>query len=132
MGPRGMYLNKWDLSFDPEKYIPSSVLVWVKLPHLALHCWNVEDLKVIGNVLGKYVYKSEPKPPMLSCSRICVEVDLEKGMPKAINLNMEAWSHLQAVDYKKITFKCKVCHEYDHFSKFRPKKTQLEEGEISR
>ena len=36
MGPRGMYLNKWDLSFDPEKYIPFLVLVWVKLPHLPL------------------------------------------------------------------------------------------------
>ena len=27
MGTRGMYLNKWDLSFELEKDIPSSVLV---------------------------------------------------------------------------------------------------------
>ena len=27
MGPRGMYLNKWDLSFNPEKDIPKAVLV---------------------------------------------------------------------------------------------------------
>ena len=38
MGPRGMYLNKWDLSFNPEKDIPKAVPVWVKLPHLPLHC----------------------------------------------------------------------------------------------
>ena len=25
MGPRGMYLNKWDLSFNPEKDIPKVI-----------------------------------------------------------------------------------------------------------
>ena len=29
MGPRGMYLNRWSLSFDPEKDIPNFVPVWV-------------------------------------------------------------------------------------------------------
>ena len=58
MGPRGMYLNKWDLSFNPEKDIPKAILVWVKLPHLPMHCWNDEDFKAIGNMLGKYVDKS--------------------------------------------------------------------------
>ena len=38
MGPRGMYLNKLDLSFDAEKDIPSKVPFWVKLQHLLLHC----------------------------------------------------------------------------------------------
>ena len=69
---------------------------------------------------------------MFSCARICVEVDLEKGLPEAININMEGWSHLQAIDYDQIPFKCKMCHEYGHFSKFCPKKPQLEEGEIPR
>ena len=76
MGPRGMYLNKWDLSFNPEKDIPKAVPVWVKLPHLPLHCWNDEDFRAIGNTLGKYIDKSEPKSPMFSYARICIEVDL--------------------------------------------------------
>ena len=78
MGARGMYLKKWDLSFAPEKYIPMAVLVWVKLPHLPLHCWNDQDFCLIGNTLGKCIDKSEPKSPMFSCARICVEFDLEK------------------------------------------------------
>ena len=69
---------------------------------------------------------------MFSYAKICVEVDLEKGMSEAINLNMEGWSHLQAVDYERIPFKCKVCDEYGHLAKFCQKKTQLEEGEIPR
>ena len=57
MGPRGMYLNKWDLSFDPAKDIPKAMSVCVKLPHLPLHCWNDEDFHAIGNTLGKYIDK---------------------------------------------------------------------------
>ena len=98
MGPRGMYLNKWDLSFDPEKDIPKAVSIWMKLPHLPLHCWNDEDFRAIGNTLGKYIDKSEPKAPMFSCTRICVEVDLEKGIPEAINLSIDGWNHMQTVD----------------------------------
>ena len=37
MGPRGLYLNQWTLSFDPEKDVPLVVSVWVRLPHLLLH-----------------------------------------------------------------------------------------------
>ena len=81
MGKIGMYPNKWDLAFDPEKYFPSSIPFWFKLPHLSLQCWNDEGLKTIGNSLGKYIDKSDPKPPMFSCSRICVEVHLDKGLP---------------------------------------------------
>ena len=83
-------------------------------------------------MLGKFIDKSEPKPPIFSYTGICVEVDIEKGLPEAINLSMEGWIHLQTVDYKQIPFKCKVCHEYGHFSKFCPKEVQLEEGEIPR
>ena len=122
MGSRGMYLNKWDLFFDPEKDIASSVPVWVKLPHLPLHCWSDEDLKAIGNTLGKHIDKSEPKHPMFSCARICIEVDLEKGFLEAINMSMDSWNHLQTIDYEQIPFKCKTYHEYGHFTIFFPKK----------
>ena len=51
---------------------------------------------------------------MFSCARIRVEVDLEKGLPKAINLLMEGWNHQQTIDYDHIPYKRKVCHEYRH------------------
>ena len=63
---------------------------------------------------------------MFSCTRICVEVYLEKGLPKAINFNLEGWKHLQTVDYEKITFKSKVYHKYGHFVKSYKKKTWVE------
>ena len=68
--------------------------------------------------------KSEPKASMFSCARICVEVDLEKGLPESIMLSIDGWNHLQIVEYEQIHFKCKFCHEYGHFAKSCPKKPE--------
>ena len=93
MGPQGLYLNKWTLDFDPTQDVPSIVPVWVRLPHLPLHCWNSESLEVIENMLEKYIDRAERKE-QYSCARICVEVDLEIGLPEAIRLNVADQSHI--------------------------------------
>ena len=88
MVPRGLYLNQRSLSFDPERDVPSIVPLWVRLPYLPLHCWNDETLQAIGKSLRKYIDKAEPKGPLFSCARICVEVDLENGLPEIVGLWM--------------------------------------------
>ena len=115
MGPRGLYLNKWTPDFDPTQDVPSVVPVWVRLPHLLLHYWNSESLETIGNKLGKYIDRAECKD-QYSCARICVEVDLETRLPKAINLTVAGWSHIQELDYEQIPFKCRFCHGYGNFA----------------
>ena len=87
MGPQGLYLNKWTPDFDPSQDVPSTVPIWVRLPFLTLHCWNTESLVIIGNKLGKYIDRAERKD-QFSCARICVEVDLEIGLPEAIQLTV--------------------------------------------
>lgn len=89
MGPRGMYLNRWTLDFDPEVDVPSAIPIWVYLPYLPLHCWSEKSLEAIGYALVKYINKSEPKGEMLACARIYVEVDLEKGFLEARNLTLD-------------------------------------------
>jgi hypothetical protein len=121
MGSRGMYLNSWTPDFSPENDIPNAVHVWVRLPFLPLHCWNDETILSIGNTLGKYIDRVEPKDGLQACAWICVEVDLEKGLPEAINLTLDKWTYLQQVDYEQLPFKCKICHEYGHFAKHCPK-----------
>jgi hypothetical protein len=79
MGAQGLYLNKWTPDFDPTQDVPSAVPVWVRLPHLPLHCWNKKSLQNIGNALGKYIDHAA-REDQYSCARICVEVDLEEGL----------------------------------------------------
>jgi len=50
-----------------------------------------------------------------------VEVDLKKGLPEAIKINVGNWNCIQKYDYEKIPLKCNVCHVYGHFAKTCPK-----------
>jgi hypothetical protein len=127
MGPQGLYLNKWTPDFDPAQDVPSVVPVWVRLPHLPLHCWNQKSLHAIGNKLGRYIDQA-PRKDQYSCARICVEVDLEVGLPEAIKLTAVDWTHIQELDYEQLPFKCRHCHGYGHFAR-HCKKKNAEESE---
>jgi len=65
---------------------------------------------------------------MQACVWICVEVDLGKGLSKAIKLKVDDWSHIQQLDYEQIPFKCKVCHESSQFSNRCTKLIDVENG----
>jgi hypothetical protein len=69
--------------------VPSTVPVWFHLLHLPLHCWGDNVLKSIKDSIKKYIDKSEPKSPVFSYARICMEVDLDKGIPKAVKLTLD-------------------------------------------
>lgn len=61
MGLQGLYVNKWSPDFDSTQDVPIAVPVWVRLPHLPLHCWNQKSLQIIGNSLGKYINQAARK-----------------------------------------------------------------------
>jgi len=120
MGSRGLFLAPWSLGFNPEAEITAAP-VWVRLPNLPLHLWGKSTLIDIANKLGRYLDTAKPKGGQYRCARICVEVNLEKGLPEALKLTLGEWSHIQELDYEQIPFKCNFCHVYGHFAKSCPK-----------
>jgi hypothetical protein len=127
-GLGGLYLNRWTPYFDLESDIPSMILVWVYLPHLPFHCWGDEVIRSIGDSLGKFIDKAKPKSMILSYARICVEVDMEKGLHEAIKLKLNDCIHIQKLDYEQVPLKCKMCHEYGHFARSFPKNKHPQEN----
>jgi len=123
MGARGLFLAPWTLDFNPDAEITAAP-VWVRLPRLPLHLWGKNSLKDIGNKLGRFLESADPKGDQFTCARICVEVNLEKGLPEAIKLTLGDWSHIQELDYEQIPFKCLHCHAYGHFAKSCPKASE--------
>jgi hypothetical protein len=123
MGSRGLFLAPWTLEFNPGAEI-TAALVWVRLPHLPLHLWGKRSLEDIGNKLGHFLDSVEPKGDQFICACICVEVNLEKGLPEAIKLSPGEWCHIQELEYEKIPFKCLWCHAYGHFAKSCPKASE--------
>ena len=88
MGSKGLFLAPWTLGFNLEAEITTAP-VWVRLPHLPLHLWGKSSLADISNKLGHYLDSADPKGGQFSCARICVEVNLEKGLPKALKLTLD-------------------------------------------
>jgi hypothetical protein len=80
MGSEGMCLSPWNLDFNTEKKITISPM-WVRLPHLPLIFWDDNSLIAIGNKLDWFIDHAKPKGNLYSFVRICVETDLEKGIP---------------------------------------------------
>lgn len=74
----------------------------------------------IGNGLGRFIEKVDNKG-QYTCTRIYVEVDLEAGLPEAVKLTVGEWHHYQKLDYEKLPFKCRTCHEHGHFQRNFPK-----------
>ena len=92
-GHKDCILINGSLDFDLTQDVPSAVSVWVRLPHLPLHCWNQESLVAIGNTLGKFIDVAKRRD-QYSCALIYVEVDIEVGLPKAIKIIVVDWSHI--------------------------------------
>jgi len=90
--------------------------------------WSDECLKAIGNGVGRYLDLVEPKGKQFSCTKICIEVDIEKGLPSEIVLTQEDWKNIQPLDYDQHFFKCERCHDYGNFSR-DCKKSQARNGE---
>ena len=116
MGPQGLYLNRWTPDFDPVVDVAEVVPVWFCLPNLPIHCWIPSSLQAIGEILGRYIDKENPKENY-SCARICVEFDLEAGLPEAIKITIGDWHHFQKLDYEQLRFKYRHCHDYGHFQR---------------
>eukprot|EP00253_Pinus_taeda_P016544 PITA_16544 len=128
MGNQGLFLNKWTPDFDASVNVPKEVPVWVRLPNLPIHCWSYQSLQKIGNRLGRFIDKADNKG-QYTCARICVEVDLEAGLPEAIKLTVGDWHHSQKLDYKQLPFKCRIYHEHGHFQRNCPKAPSGDKGE---
>ena len=87
-GNEGIFMTPWFPSFNANITVVSKMSVWVSLHNLPLHFWHHKILEGIGNTLGKYIKTNthRTKEANFTFARICVEVDLSKGLPNHIHL----------------------------------------------
>eukprot|EP00253_Pinus_taeda_P024339 PITA_24339 len=94
VGPQGLYLNKWTPDFNPSQDVPSVAPVWVRLPHLPLHCWNQNSFQIIKNALGKYIDQATDPPnkaqenedhveaPPSKEGGVTIQIEASQGSPR--------------------------------------------------
>ena len=70
----------------------------------------------IGNNIGKYIKTDLERidERVYTFARICVEVDLSKGLLDNIRLIYKQKNWSQALDYENTAFRCRLCRLTGH------------------
>jgi len=90
-GSTSLFITPWFPEFDVNTMVVSRIPVWVRFHNLPLHLWNQQVLAGIGNTIGRYIKTDTQRleKRIFTFARICVEVDLNKGLPNRIQLKQK-------------------------------------------
>ena len=121
-GSTGLFITPWFPNFDANTMEVTNMPVWVRLYNLPLHFWNENVLGCIGNTLGRYIKTDTQRleERIFTFARICVEVDLSKGLPESIMLNNKQQRWTQHLDYENTAFRCRICRCTGHLQNSCP------------
>ena len=62
----------------------------------------------------------------MTFARICVEIDLSRPLPNAIEICVGSYSWVQKLDYETLPFHCRLCREYGHLQHRCPRNKSQE------
>jgi len=115
-GRAGLFITPWFPEFDANTMVVTKMPVWVRLPNLPLPYWQHTVLEDIGNLLGRFIKSDNERKEkgLFTYARICVEIDLSKGLPDRLYLKHESYTWLQSLDYENTAFRCRLCHLTGH------------------
>ena len=80
--------------------------IWVQLPYLPFHLWVESLLEVVGDAIGYFQVVDSKSLNILHTNNACilVVVDISKGFPEKIKLEVPNGSWIQTLDYEGIPF----------------------------
>jgi len=115
-GRAGLFITPWFPEFDANNMVVTKMPVWVRLPNLPLPYWHHLVLEDIGNLLGRFIKtdKDRQDKGLFTYARVCVEIDLSKGLPDRLHLKHESHTWLQRLDYENTAFRCRFCQLTGH------------------
>jgi len=57
---------------------------------------------------------------LFTYARICVDIDLRKGLPDRMLLKHGNFKWIQSLDYENTSFRCQYCHQAGHLQETCP------------
>ena len=129
----GLFVKPWHAGFNPSEELPNRVPVWVRLPRFPIECCREDVLHMLASMLGKPVGPSTQTlgKRLMTFARICVELDLSRPLPDAIEMHAGSHSWVQQLDYETLPFRCRLCHEYGHLLRRCPKAKPMDQQPTS-
>ena len=109
-------MKPWTPLFDASKERVDIIPIWVKLPALPLHFWDLYHFRRIGDILGTFLEADlsflETKEKKVA--RILVNLNIREGLAESIILEWGPDPITQILDYENVPFRCRRCHVYGH------------------
>ncbi|KAK1272490.1 hypothetical protein QJS04_geneDACA015183 [Acorus gramineus] len=86
MAHRPFIIKKWSPDLRMEQERLTSIPVWVRLPNLPIHLWDIECLGRIGSLIGKPLFmdSATERCSRGTYARICVKVEANKPLPDKV------------------------------------------------
>ena len=111
-----LLLKPWSPLFDASRERVDVLPIWVRLPALPLHFWDLYHFRRIGEILASFLEADlsflETKEKKVA--RILVNINLREGLAESINLEWGPMIIPQILDYENVLFRCRRCHVYGH------------------
>lgn len=122
MGTTGLFLTPWFPDFDPATAVITKTPVWIRIPNLPAELWSTRVFRAIGDTLGSFIRGDlwRESKGLYAYARICVELDLSKGLPEQIDLKINDFVWTQTLDYENTSFRCRHCHQAGHLQNTCP------------
>lgn len=111
-----MLLKPWHPLFDASRERVDVIPIWVRMPTLPLHFWDLQHFKWIGDILGTFLEADLTFLETLEqkVARILVNINIREGLAEQINLDWGPEIIPQILDYENVSFRCRRCHAYGH------------------
>lgn len=124
IGSRGLFLEQWQLVFDPTKEQIMLAPIWITLPNIPFDIWNYKVFEGIGNSFGRFikiddVTKAQTK--MIS-ARFYVMVDFGVKLLTSITLEAEERNFEQEIKYEQNNCLCSLYNQVGHIMRACPKR----------
>lgn len=82
------HLQRWEPTFDPTTAIIDHFLVWVRLPFLPFHFWNIQTITKLAEMIGRWdrLDATTMESHKTLFAHACMELNLQKNLPRALDL----------------------------------------------
>ncbi|XP_028804766.1 uncharacterized protein LOC114759711 [Neltuma alba] len=125
-----LLVQKWRPNFNPWKAdTQQRIAAWIHIPDLPMEFYNMESLRMIGNMVGKTIKvdRSTSIYDKGSFARICVEIDLQKLLLPAFTV----WGEDRQIVYEGLHQVCFCCGKYGHQQQACPSNLQDKIGDVA-
>ncbi|XP_020704048.1 uncharacterized protein LOC110115216 [Dendrobium catenatum] len=104
-------MERWMPNFLPLTMKVLTSPIWVRMPHLPLHCWDEKNTTRITSMIGNQLMMDGNmfQWGRREFARVCMRIEIDQSLPLGVWVESISGRFFQKVEYEKISsfyFQC--------------------------